>query len=59
MTVFEKDNLKTQDEDIQQREKSFQSELTSKSVEKDLSLSQNPKIIDVFSGQNNITFQIK
>jgi hypothetical protein len=59
LTVFEKDNLKTQDEDIQQREKSFQSELTSKSVEKDLSLSQNPKIIDVFSGQNNITFQIK
>lgn len=59
MTVYEKDNLKTQDEDIQQREKSFQSELTSKSVEKDLSLSQNPKIIDVFSGQNNITFQIK
>jgi hypothetical protein len=59
LTVYEKDNLKTQDEDIQQREKSFQSELTSKSVEKDLSLSQNPKIIDVFSGQNNITFQIK
>ena len=59
MTVYEKDNLKTQDEDIQQREKSFQSELTSKSVENELSLSQNPKIIDVFSGQNNITFQIK